>query len=110
MSETPYETAIAELKASTAEFRPSDVMLFSEPLRSALNFAIRSGKFNLTEFAQKLGFTRAEAKRVADILVERRLLTVSTASTAEEIFYESRLSALSRPARRAPSDLWNKIG
>ena len=109
MGESLFEIAMKELEARTEDIRPSDVVLFSEPLRSALNFVIRLGRFSLTEFAEKLEFTRDETKKISDILVERNLFEVSRFSNAEETFYQSRLSALTRPLTRPPSDIWKKI-
>jgi hypothetical protein len=109
MSETPYEITIKELEARTDDIRPSDVVLFSEPLRSALNFVIRLGRFSLTEFTEKLEFTSEETKRIADILVERNLFVVSKFSNDEETFYESRVSAMTRPINRPASGIWKKI-
>jgi hypothetical protein len=109
MSELLFQTALKELEERKEDIRPSDVVLFSEPLRSALNFVIRLGRFSLTEFAEKLEFTREQSKRLADILVERNLFAVSRFSNAEETFYESRLSAMTRPLSRPPSDIWKKI-
>ena len=97
MSETLFQIALKELEERKEDIRPSDVVLFSEPLRSALNFVIRLGRFSLTEFAEKLEFTREQAKALADILVERNLFAVSRFSNAEETYYESRLSAMTRP-------------
>jgi hypothetical protein len=109
MSESLFNVAMKELIDREEDIRPSDVVLFSEPLRSALNFVIRLGRFSLTEFAEKLGFTRDETKKIADILVERNLFVVSRFSNAEETFYESRLSAMTRPLSRPPPDIWKKI-
>jgi hypothetical protein len=109
MSEILYQTALSELEAINEDIRPSDIVLFSEPLRSALNFAIRIGRFSLTEFEEKLGFTREESKRIADVLVRRNLFEVTRFSTAEEIHYQSRLTAMTRPLKRPPSDIWKKI-
>lgn len=109
MSETFYKITIKELEARSEDIRPSDVVLFSEPLRSALNFVIRLGRFSLTEFAEKLEFTREETKKIADILVERNLFAVSKFSNDKETFYESRLSALTRPLSKPPPDIWKKI-
>ncbi|MBI5825586.1 MAG: hypothetical protein HZB18_16265 [Chloroflexi bacterium] len=109
MSESLFQTALKELEAREEDIRPSDVVLFSEPLRSALNAVIRLGRFSLTEFAEKLEFTRDQAKRIADILVERKLFTPSRFSNADETFYESRLSAMTRPLSRPPSDILKKI-
>jgi len=109
MSESDFDIAIKELEERKEDLRPSDIILFSEPLRSALNFVIRLGRFSLTEFAEKLPFTRDETKRIADLLVDRNLFAVSRFSNAEETFYESRLTAMTRPLTRPPSDLWKKI-
>lgn len=109
MSDSLYKSTLKELEVRTEDIRPSDVVLFSEPLRTAVNFVIRLGRFSLTEFAEKLEFTREQTSRIADILVERNLLVRSRFSTPDEIFYESRLSALTRPLSRPPSDIWKKI-
>lgn len=109
MSETAFQLAIRELEASAEDVRPSDVILFSEPLRSALNFVIRLGRFSLTEFAEKLEFSREQSRQVADILVKRNLFVVSRFSNAEETYYESRLTAMTRPLKRPPSDIWKKF-
>ena len=109
MSETPYEIAIKELEARTEDIRPSDVVLFSEPLRSALNFTIKLGRFSLTEFEEKLGFTREETKNVADLLVKLNLFEVTRFSTAEETYYQSRISGGTRPLNRPHSDIWKKL-
>jgi len=109
MSETPYQTALRELQSRVEDIRPSDIVLFSEPLRSALNFAIRLGRFSLTEFAEKLEFPREETKKLADILVERSLFEVTRFSTEEETYYQARLTAMTRPLKRPPSDIWKKL-
>lgn len=109
MSETLYQTAVRELESIHGDVRPSDIVTFSEPLRIALNFAIRTGRFSLTEFVEKLEFTREESKQIADILVARNLFEVTRFSTAEETYYQSRVTAMTRPLKRPPSDLWKKI-
>jgi hypothetical protein len=110
MSESPYEIAVRELSSRTEDIRPSDVVLFSEPLRSGLNFVIRLGRFTLTDFSEKLGLTRYQAKKIASILVERHLFVIlPDPSRPDEIFYESRPSALSRPAARKSGDIWKKL-
>jgi hypothetical protein len=109
MSETPYEIAIKELEARIEDIRPSDIVLFSEPLRSALNYTIRLGRFSLTEFAEKLEFTREEAKKIADLLVKLNLFEVTRFSNPEEFYYECRISGGTRPLNRQPSGFWKKI-
>ena len=109
MNESLFDNTLKELEARTEDIRPSDVVMFSEPLRSALNFMIRLGRFSLTELSEKLEFTREQSKQIADHLVERHLFVISRFSNNEETFYESRLSSLTRPLTRPPSDIWKKI-
>lgn len=109
MSESPYQTVLKELELRVEDIRPSDIVLFSEPLRSALNYAIRIGRFSLTEFAEKLEFPREEAKKIAELLVERNLFEVTKFSTGEETYYQSRISGSTRPFKRPPSDIWKKL-
>jgi hypothetical protein len=109
MNESLFENTIKELEARREDILPSDVVLFSEPLRSTLNFMIRLGRFSLTELSEKLEFTREQSKKIADRLVERRLFVISRFSNDAETFYESRVSAFTRPLSRPPSDIWKKI-
>ena len=109
MSDPLFETAIKELEERQEDIRPSDVVLFSEPLRSAVNYVVRLGRFSLTEFVEKLPFTRAEVKQIADLLIKRHLFDLSRFATEEEPYYEARLSAMTRPIKRPPSDIWKKI-
>lgn len=110
MNESTYDLAVNELKSRTEDIRPSDVVLFSEPLRSALNFVIRLGRFTLTDFSGKLGFTREQSKTIADILVDRHLFTIQLdPSKPDETVYEARPSASSRASLRKPIDLWSKL-
>lgn len=109
MNKSLFELALEELEARKEDLRPSDVVLLSEPLRSALNHVIRLGRFSLTEFAEKLGFTREETKKIADLLVQRNLFETLRFSTDQEIYYQARLSATTRPFNRPPSDIWKKI-
>jgi len=105
-----FETALKELEERREDIRPSDVVLFSEPLRSAVNFVVRLGRFSLTEFHEKLpDFTRDEVKRIADLLIKRNLFDLSRFATEEEPYYEARLSAMTRPLTKPPSDIWKKI-
>ena len=110
MSEALYQIALKELETRTEDIRPSDIVSFSEPLRSALNFAIRLGRFSLTEFAEKLEFTREESKSIADLLVKLNLFEVTRFSTEEETYYQSRISGVTRPLKRPPSGIWDKLG
>ncbi|MCB0101332.1 MAG: hypothetical protein H6635_04755 [Anaerolineales bacterium] len=110
MSNPLFEKAIRELESREEDVRPSDVVLFPEPLRSAVNFVIRLGRFSLTEFAEKLpDFTKQEVKQIADLLIQRHLFDLSRFATEAEPYYEARLSAMTRPLSRPPSDIWKKI-
>jgi len=110
MSNPLFEKAIKELEARQEDIRPSDVVLFSEPLRSAVNFVIRLGRFSLTEFAEKLPeFTREEVNQIAALLIKRNLFELSRFATEAEPYYEARLSAMTRPLSRPPSDIWKKL-
>jgi hypothetical protein len=109
MSNSLYETVLRELELRVEDIRPSDIVLFSEPLRSALNFTVRAGRFSLTEFTRELGFTREETKKLADLLVKRNLFEVNKYSNEKETYYESRISGATRPLKRPPSDIWKKI-
>jgi len=105
-----FEIAIKELESRQEDIRPSDVLFLSEPLRSAVNFVVRLKRFSLTEFHEKLPeFTRDETKRIADLLIQRHLFDLSRFATEEEPYYEARLSAMTRPLTRPPSDIWKKI-
>ena len=109
MNNALFESSIKELEERKEDIRPSDVVLFSEPLRSALNHVIRLGRFSLTEFAEKLNFTREQAKKIVDLLIARSLFQVSRFSNAEETYYEARLSAMTRPLKKPVLDIWKKI-
>ncbi len=109
MNESLFENTIRELEARAEDIRPSDVVLFSEPLRGALNLMIRLGRFSLSELSEKLEFSREQTQQIADHLVERHLFVVSRFSNTAEPYYESRLSSLTRPLARPPSDIWKKI-
>ena len=110
MTNPLFEIAIKDLESRQEDIRPSDVLFLSEPLRSAINFVVRLKRFSLTEFHEKLPeFTRDETKRIADLLIQRHLFDLSRFATEEEPYYEARLSAMTRPLTRPPSDIWKKI-
>ncbi len=111
MSESPYETAVREISDCAGDLKPSDVILFSEPLRSALNFVIRLRRFALSVFEEKLGFTREQTEHIVNLLVERNLFhqRADDPAAAGEAQYEARLSAPARPISKKPLDIWKKI-
>ena len=109
LSHSPYQRAMKEIQGGKSDIMPSDILSFSEPLRSAVNHMVRLGRFSLTEFTEKLTFTRAETKNIANALVQRKFFELAKYSTAEETFYITHLSASTRPLSRPPSDIWKKI-
>ena len=104
-----FERALLQLKAGKDDIRPSDVVVFSEPLRTALNRAVRIGRISLTDLARELEIDRELAKEIAAILISRRLFQISAFSNEKETFYETRLSAMTRPLARPPSDIFKKL-
>lgn len=106
---SPYELALNQIQANKSDMMPSDILGFSEPLRSALNAMVRLGRFSLTEFTEKLGFTREETKTIAEALVKRKLFEIANYSNEKETFYVAHLSGSTRPLKRPPSDIWKKI-
>jgi hypothetical protein len=109
MKPSPYELALNQIQANKSDMMPSDILGFSEPLRSALNTMIRLGRFSLTEFTEKLGFTREETKKIAEALAQRKLFEIANYSNEKETFYVAHLSGSTRPLKRPPSDIWKKI-
>jgi len=104
-----FKLIISELKAGSEDIRPSDVVTYSEPLRSALNLAVRNAMMSLTELEKELQIGHEQAREVAELLVARHLFVKSALSNEKETFYETRLSAMTRPMKRPPLDLLKKL-
>lgn len=105
-----YENALKQIQSGQTDLMPSDVLAFSEPLRSAVNAMVRLGRFSLTEFTEKLTFTREQTKNVADALVKRKLFEVMPTPPSEpETYYRAHLSGSTRPLTKPDLDLWKKI-
>lgn len=104
-----FERTLNELRERKEDIRPSDVVLFPEPLRSTLNFAIRIGRISLTDFASMMKIDISQARQLTELLVTRNLLHVSAFSNDKETFFESRLSAMTRPLGRPINDIWKKL-
>jgi hypothetical protein len=109
MKPSPYELALKEIQSGQTDIMPSDILAFSEPLRSAVNAVVRLGRFSLTEFTEKLTFTREETKNIADALVKRKLFEIVSYSNDKETFYIAHLSGSTRPLKKPDLDLWKKI-
>lgn len=109
LNKEQLDRTLQELKARQEDIRPSDVMVFSEPLRSVLNQAVRIGRVSLTDLANQLELGREQAKQIAEILIARHLFQISGFSNEKEVFYETRLSAMTRPLARPRPDLWKKL-
>lgn len=103
------EQTLHEMRERTEDIRPSDVVLLPEPLRSTLNFAIRVGRISLTDFAKMMKLNIAQSRQLTELLVARNILHNSRLSNEKETFYETRLSAMTRPLTRPPSDIWKKL-
>ena len=98
-----------EIQSGKSDLMPSDILAFSEPLRSAVNAVVRLGRFSLTELTERLTFTREETKSIADMLVSRKLFEIAKHSTKEETYYIAHLSGSTRPFTKPDLDLWKKI-
>jgi hypothetical protein len=92
MSDALFEQIIQELETSRETIRLSDVVMFSEPLRSTLNFALRVKHFNLTELTEQLKFTSEQSRQIAALLVERGFLKILSSPYDEEPEYETQLA------------------
>ena len=103
------ECILRELRERKDDIRPSDVVLFPEPLRSTLNFAIRTGEISLTDFANMMKLDILQARRLTELLVKRNLLHVSSRNNNKDTFYATRLSAMTRSAGRPANDIWKKL-
>lgn len=106
---SPYELAMKQIQSGQTDLMPSDILAFSEPLRSAVNAMVRLGRFSLSEFTEKLAFTREETKTIADALVKRKLFEIIPNTTGPETFYTAHLSGSTRPLKKPDLDLWKKI-
>ncbi|MCJ7435959.1 MAG: hypothetical protein MUO77_20965 [Anaerolineales bacterium] len=104
-----FERTLRELRERKEDIRPSDMALLPEPLRSTLNFAIRIGRVSLTDFANMMKLDISQARQLAELLVVRNLFHVSLLSNSKETFYETRLSAKTRPLGRPANDIWKKL-
>ncbi|HUI88277.1 MAG TPA: hypothetical protein VLX61_06085 [Anaerolineales bacterium] len=109
MNQQQFERAVQELRAGKEDIRPSDVVVYSEPLRSSLTQAIRLGRISLTDFSKLLEVERTQAQQLIALLVERHLFYVSAFTSPTDTYYETRLSASTRPMTRLRPDVWKKI-
>lgn len=109
MNKNQFERALQEVKAGKEDIRPSDVVVFSEPLRTVLTRAIRIGRISLTDLSSELELEREQVKELIAVLISRHLFQVSAFSNDKETFYETRLSAMTRPMARPPSDIFKKL-
>jgi hypothetical protein len=95
-----FERTLRELQERKEDLRPADAALFPEPLRSTLNFAIRIGKISLTDFAKMMRLDVSQARRLAELLMARKLFRFSPFSNNKEIFYEAGSASITRPLPR----------
>jgi len=92
MSDSLFEQIIQELESSKEAIRSADVVMFSEPLRSTLNFALQTKRFNLTQITEELKFTREQSRRIVALLVERSFLKILSSPYDQEPEYETQLA------------------
>jgi hypothetical protein len=95
-----FERTVRELQERKEDLRPADAALFPEPLRSTLNFAIRIGKISLTDFANRMELDIPQARRLAELLMERKLFRFSPFSNKKETFYDAGSASITRPLPR----------
>jgi hypothetical protein len=100
MNREQLDRALHELKKGKGDIRPDDVVTFSEPLASALNQAIRLGRFSFSVFAELLKADSGQAQQIMNILVQRHLFYLSAFTSSNDTFYETRLSASTQPLQR----------
>ena len=92
MNDSLFDQIVQELEISKEAIRLSDVVMFSEPLRSTLNFALQAKHFNLTEFTENLKFTRDQSRQIAELLAERGFLKILSSPYDQEPEYETQLT------------------
>lgn len=112
MSPELFETLKQELETSknTGSLAPSDLVSFSEPLRGALNQAMRAGQVTLTELADMLHLPREQALEIARILKGKGFLQQRLNFDSDETIYEVRMSARTRKFDDTlPRKLWDKL-
>jgi len=104
-----FDDICKQLRERKDDIRPSDVATFPEPLSSTLTYAVRIGRISLNDLAKRLGLKVEHARQLADLLVARRLFQLSPFSNSNEVFFETRLSSMTRPLMRPSLGLWKKI-
>jgi hypothetical protein len=104
-----FEDLCKQLRERKDDIRPSDVAAFPEPLSSTLTFAVRLGRISLTDLAKRLDLKPELARQLADLLVARNLFQLSPFSNSSDVFFETRLSSMTRPLMRPALGLWKKI-
>jgi hypothetical protein len=112
VSDAVFETIKQELEAclSSGGMAPSDIVGFSEPLRGALNHAMRSGRITLTELADMLGLSQGRALEIARILKSKGFFRQILNMDSDEIVYDVRMSARTRRLDDTlPKKLWDKL-
>ena len=109
MDHKQFEDICKQLCARKTDIRPADAAAFPEPLSSTLTYTVRIGRISLTELAKRLDLKPDHARQLADLLIARSLFHLSSFSNAKEIFYETRLSPMTRPLARPGLGPWKKM-
>jgi hypothetical protein len=86
---------------------PADIAELPDPLRESLQEALRVGTISLSKLAGDIGLDRKQARRVAELLVDRGFLTLMTRPSDRKTVYRIRLAR--RKGRDVPTDIWSSI-
>jgi len=108
MDKKKFDEFCKHLRDQKGDLRPTDVNSFPEPILSTLNMALRVGRVSLTQLSKYLEITPEQARQLADLLVKRNLFQLSPYSNSDEVFYETRMSASTRPLIRPGMGVWKK--
>jgi hypothetical protein len=104
-----FEDICKQLRERKIDIRPMDADNFPEPLSSTLTYAVRIGRISLADLAKRLDLSSDHARKLADLLIARNLFRLSPFSSGKEVFFETRLSSMTRPLMRPTLGSWKKI-
>ncbi len=108
MDHKQFEDICKQLRERKSDIRPMDADSFPEPLSSTLTYAVRIGRISLADLAKRLDLSQEHARKLADLLIARNLFRLSSFSSGKEVFFETRLAAMTRPLMRPTLGLWKK--
>ena len=85
----------------------SDLVNIDDPLRGALNRAMRDGSITLAEFSGELGFDMVQTNRIVDLLLDHGFLRESGVGAGGEVEYRLRYAVAHRRAGRGA--IWDRV-